>query len=200
MPGNHLHTPDITHTMANILASLYEKDPAFIAFCKQCGLLRQRWVLSKKSKFIPPVVRNKLRFANVFGIILWAKNLLDTWETLPEDIQKELSFLEENKIFLEEFYQVQSQSLALQKLLKTQGYSAKNHKKVVGILIKNEQKDYVKHAIFKQKTLGYLAILEAKKPMEIAKIHCCSDSIESASECRTIGKLKQKINRSAEPS
>jgi len=187
--GSHLHIPDITHNMANILASLYEKDTVFIAFCKQCGLLRQRWVLSKKSKFIPPAVRNKLRFANVFGIILWAKNLLDKWETLPEDIQKELSFLQENKVFLEEFYQIQSQSLALQKLLKTQGYSGENHKKVVEILTKNKQKGYAKHTIFKQKTLDYLAILEAKKPKEIDKIHCCSDSIESA-----FGKLKQKIN------
>lgn len=187
--GSHLHIPDITHNMANILASLYEKDTVFIAFCKQCGLVRQRWALSKKSKFIPPAVRNKLRFANVFRIILWAKNLLDNWGTLPEDIQKELSFLQENKAFLEEFYQVQSQSLTLQKLLKTQGYSAENHKKVVELLNKNEQKEYSKYAIFKQKTLDYLAILEAKKPKEIAKIHCSSDSIESA-----FGKLKQKIN------
>ena len=187
--GSHLHIPDITHNMANILASLYEKDTVFIAFCKECGLLRQRWVLSKKSKFIPPAVRNKLRFANVFGIILWAKNLLDIWETLSKEIQKELSFLQENKFFLEEFYQVQSQSLALQKLLKEEGYSGENHKKVIEILTKNKQKGYAKYAIFKQKTLDYLAILEAKKPKEIAKIHCSSDSIESA-----FGKLKQKID------
>lgn len=187
--GSHLHIPDITHNMANILASLYEKDTVFIAFCKQCGLLRQRWVLSKKSKFIPPAVRNKLRFANVFGIILWAKNLLYKWETLPEDMQKELSFLQENKVFLEEFYQVQSQSLALQKLLKSQGYSMENHKKVVELLNENEQKDHAKHAIFKRKTLEYLGILAAKKPKNLAKIHCSSDSIESA-----FGKLKQKIN------
>jgi hypothetical protein len=88
----------------------------------------------------------------------------------------------------------------LQKLLKTMGYGEENHKKVIEILTKNKQKGYGKHAIFKQKTSDYLAILEAKKPKEIAKIHCSSDSIESASECRTIGKLKQKINRSAKPS
>lgn len=187
--GSHLHIPDITHNMANILASLYEKDPVFIAFCKECGLLRQRWVLSKKSKFIPPAVRNKLRFANVFGIILWAKNLLDIWETLSKEIQKELSFLQENKVFLEEFYQVQSQSLALQKLLKEEGYSGENHKKVVKLLKKDEQKTSVKYTIFKQKTEEYLDILAVKKPENLLKIHCSSDSIESA-----FGKLKQKIN------
>jgi hypothetical protein len=37
-----------------------------------------------------------------------------------------------------------------------------------------------------------LAVLEAKKPKEVAKIHCSSDSIESA-----FGKLKQKINPNA---
>jgi hypothetical protein len=71
--GSYLHIHDITHTMANILASLYEKDAIFSAFCKECKLLRQRWALSKKSKLMPPSMRNKLRFANVFGIILWAK-------------------------------------------------------------------------------------------------------------------------------
>ncbi len=75
-----------------------------------------------------------------------------------------------------------------------QGYSQENHQKVVKLLNENEQKDHIKYAIFKQKTQEYLAILEAKKPENLLKIHCSSDSIESASECRTIGKLKQKIN------
>jgi hypothetical protein len=187
--GSYLHIPDITHTMANILAGLYEKDAIFSAFCKECKLLRQRWALSKQSKFMPPSMRNKLRFANVFGLILWAKDKLEKWETLPEEVQKELSFLQANKFFLEEFYTIQSQSLALQKLLKMQGYSEENHKKVIELLAKNEQKDYAKQAIFKQKTVEYLAILAVKKPENLAKIHCSSDSIESA-----FGKLKQKIN------
>jgi hypothetical protein len=63
--GSHLHIPDITHNMANILASLYEKDSIFIAFFKQCGLLRQRWVLSKKSKFIPPAVSRKKTYETI---------------------------------------------------------------------------------------------------------------------------------------
>ncbi|TAG46791.1 MAG: hypothetical protein EAZ31_00005 [Cytophagia bacterium] len=187
--GSYLHIPDITHTMANILASLYEKDAIFSAFCKECKLLRQHWVLSKQSKFMPPSMRNKLRFANVFGLILWAKDKLEKWETLPTEVQKELSFLQENKAFFEEFYAIQSQSLTLQKLFKVQGYSAENHKKVVELLAKNEQKDGAKQAIFKQKTKEYLDVLAAKKPKELAKIHCSSDSIESA-----FGKLKQKIN------
>jgi hypothetical protein len=41
--GSYLHIPDITHRMANILAGLYEKDAVFVAFCKSCGLVRQRW-------------------------------------------------------------------------------------------------------------------------------------------------------------
>jgi hypothetical protein len=65
-------------------------------------------------------------------------------------------------VFLEEFYAIQSLSLALQKLLKTQGYSEENHKKVVELLDKNEQKEYGKYAIFKQKTAEYLAVLEGK--------------------------------------
>jgi hypothetical protein len=33
--GSYLHIPDITHTMANILASLYEKDAIFSAFLQR---------------------------------------------------------------------------------------------------------------------------------------------------------------------
>jgi hypothetical protein len=186
---SYLHIPDITHTMANILAGLYEKDAIFSAFCKECKLLRQRWALSKQSKFMSPSMRIKLRFANVFGLILWAKDKLEKWATLPEEVQKELSFLQANKFFLEEFYTIQSQSLALQKLLKMQGYSEENHQKVMELLDKNEQKDYAKQAIFKQKTEAYLDLLAVKKPENLAKIHCSSDSIESS-----FGKLKQKIN------
>ena len=178
--GNHLHIPAITHRMANLLAGLYEKDAVFVAFCKSGGLVRQRWVLSKQAKLMPPSMRIKLRFANVFGLILWAKKQLDSWVNLPIEAQNELSFLQENRVFLEEFYVIQSQSLALQKLLKTQAYSEDNHKKVIELLNKNKQKEYAKYAIFKQKTAEYLAVLEAKKPKEVAKIHCSSDNIESA--------------------
>jgi hypothetical protein len=187
--GNHLHIPDITHKMANILAGLYEKDAVFTAFCKSCGYVRQRWALSKHAKLMPPTVRNKLRFANVFGIILWAKDKLEQWATLPQEVQNELSFLQENRVFLEEFYLIQSQSLALQKLLKENGYSDENHEKVVEILQENAQKGYAKQAIFKQKTEEYLDLLARKKPKNLSKIHCSSDCIESA-----FGKLKQKIN------
>jgi hypothetical protein len=190
--GNYLHIPDITHRMANILAGLYEKDAIFVSFCKSCSLIRQRWALSKQAKFMPPSVRNKLRFANVFGLILWAKKQLDSWDNLPIEVQNEFSFLQENRVFLEEFYAIQNQSLALQKLLKTQGYSEENHKKVIELLDKNEQKEYAKQAIFRQKTEAYLDLLASKKPKNLLKIHCSSDSIESA-----FGKLKQKINPSS---
>jgi hypothetical protein len=139
-----------------------------VPFCKECKLLRQRWALSKKSKLMHPSMRNKLRFANVFSLILWAKHNLDNCDILPEEVQKELSFLQENKVFLEEFYAIQSQSLALQKLLKIMGYGEENHKKVIEILNENEQKGYAKYAIFKQKTLEYLGILATKKPKNLA--------------------------------
>ncbi len=86
--------------MANILAGLYEKDEFFIAFCKQCSLVRQRWVLSKYVKFMPPSQRNKLRFANIFGIVLWAKKHLANWDKLPEEVKIGLSFLQDNTLFL----------------------------------------------------------------------------------------------------
>ncbi len=69
----------------------------FKAFLKQSGLLRQRWVLSKNSSFIPPSVRGKMRFANLFPLIEWAKKHLDNPENIPCEIKADLAFLNENK-------------------------------------------------------------------------------------------------------
>jgi hypothetical protein len=187
--GNWLHIPDITHYMANILSDLYEKDATFSAFSRNCGLVRQRYILSKRSKYMPPKQRNKLRFANIFSLVLWAKDKLDVWDTLPVEVQKDLDFLQKDKGFLIEFYAIQSQSLALQKLLKVSGYCAKTHKTVIELLNQNEYASDEKYKVFKQRTIEYLDILAGKKPNELPKIHCSSDSIESA-----FGKLKQKIN------
>ncbi len=53
--------------------------------------------------------------------------------------------------------------MVLQQLLKKHGYSEENHQQIIELLKKNEQKEYIKYAIFRQRTED-LAILAAKKP------------------------------------
>ena len=108
---------------------------------------------------------------------------------MPNEVKEELSFLKENTAWINEFYAIQTQSLALQKILKISGYSEKTHERISTLLDQDNEKAYKKQVIFKEKTMDYLGILSAKKPKEQEKLYCSSDIIESA-----FGKLKQKIN------
>jgi len=71
---NYSHIEDCTHVLAKYLKAIYEKDEDFEAFRKLIGKLRQSWNLSKdKSQYMPPTMRGKMRFANIFPCVSWAK-------------------------------------------------------------------------------------------------------------------------------
>ena len=73
---NYVHIEDCTHILANYLKRIYEKDSDFEAFRKLIAKLRQAWNLSKnKSKYMPPSLRVKMRFANIFPCLAWATKM-----------------------------------------------------------------------------------------------------------------------------
>lgn len=67
------HISDCTHVFANHLKRLYQTDSQFEAFRKLIGQLRKEWNLSKaKSQYMPPGMRGKMRFANIFPCVDWS--------------------------------------------------------------------------------------------------------------------------------
>lgn len=99
----YVHIEDCTHLLANFVKKIYEQNTTFEAFRKLIGELRKKWFLSKEnSNYMPPSMRGKLRFANIFTCVDWAKKQLDNWINLDESVTNCLTFLKENQGFIEE--------------------------------------------------------------------------------------------------
>ena len=74
---DYSHIEGCTHILANYLKGLYGKGPNFETYRKLIGQLRRDWNLSKtKSQYMPPTMRGKVRFANIFPCVAWAKKNL----------------------------------------------------------------------------------------------------------------------------
>ena len=132
---NYHHIKDCTHIFANDLKRLYKSDKDFIAFTKLIGKLRQKWNLSKaNSQYMPPSMRGKLRFANIFPCVTWAKKMLHNWDNLPLDVQQSVLFLNENKDFIMELVQIEKIFKTVCEKLKKYGFGQSQKKELKDIL------------------------------------------------------------------
>jgi hypothetical protein len=187
--SNSLHISDCTHALTKGLEKAYKKKELFKEFCGWAGSLRQKWYLKKdRQSWIPPNQRNKVRFANLFPLVKWAKKQLDNWQMLSEELQLELSFLKENEKWVINFWSIQEKLIKISLLLKIQGYSKANDLEVRAILDTSETEE---EFVFSTTVLNYLKTLSEKIENK-ENIVCCSDVIESA-----FGKLKQKLSKSS---
>ena len=186
---NYSHIQDCTHKLANYIKHLYEKDELFVAFRKLIGKLRQAWNLSKtKSDYMPPGMRGKLRFANIFPCVNWAKKMLDKWDDLSEEIKNSLSFLKENKDFIQSLIEVEMIFKAVCSKLKNEGFGIVQKQEILDTLAKLEVGQ--KASIFIDNCKEYLERLTAKTvELGCENLLCTSDIIESY-----FGKFKTKIN------
>jgi len=105
---NYKHIEDCAHILANHLKRIYNKDAEFESFRKLIGKLRRDWNLSKtKSQYMPPSMRGKMRFANIFPCVNWAKKRLADWDNLSKDVQNRLTFLKEHTAFIQSLIEVE---------------------------------------------------------------------------------------------
>jgi hypothetical protein len=186
---NYTHIEDCTHIFANDLKRLYEKDEDFEAFRKRIGALRRAWNLSKdKSQYMPPTMRGKMRFANIFPCVAWAKKSLEHWANLSEEVQIELSFLKEKTALINSLIEISVVFKMVCEKLKNEGFGAVQKHTILAELegLKGEQKTN----IFIENCKTYLENL-TKKSHTLGQTHllCSSDIIESY-----FGKFKTKIN------
>jgi hypothetical protein len=186
---NYVHIEDSTHIFANYLKRLYGDDETFELFRKLIGKLRQAWNLSKvNSQYMPPSMRGKMRFANIFPCIDWAKSCLDRWDTFDKKVQETLQFLKEQKAFIEQLIDLGKIFKWVCKKLKIDGFGDKQKEKILVYL--SEFKTGTNTLIFVQNIKDYLENLSQKsKELGQERLICSSDIIESY-----FGKFKQKIN------
>lgn len=192
---NYNHIEDCTHVFANHLKRLYASDEDFQAFSKLIGKLRQKWNLSKdNSQYMPPSMRGKMRFANIFPTVNWAKKMLDNWEELASEVQQQITFLRLKEDFITGLVQVDKIFKTTCKALKTHGFGKLQKKNLEDKLVEIQTKTWnglkPKAAIFMKNVKSYLGNLEVKsKGMNEDFLLCSSDIIESY-----FGKFKTKIN------
>jgi hypothetical protein len=174
--GDYVHLSDCTHILFNILKGFYQEDTGFEAFR---SAVRQSFYLSKeKSRFLPPTLRGKLRFINIFPCVDWAKKCLAMWETLPEKTRQSLAFLQTQQDFIEE---LSEQNLIFKKvceILKNKAFSTSSKNKIFQELTLFGKTERAKSFI--QKIQIYLETLEQKlQHLNLQTCLCCSDIIES---------------------
>ena len=185
---NYNHVEDCTHIFANYLKRLYNKDPDFEAFRKLIGALRRDWNLSKtKSQYMPPSMRGKMRFANIFPCVNWAKKTLADWNNLSEEVQDKLTFLKDKPDFIQSLIEVEIIFKTVCAKLKNEGFGVVQKQEILEGFSKIKAGN--KASVFIQNCKGYLDNLTVKsKLLQQQHLLCSSDIIESY-----FGKFKTKI-------
>ncbi|WP_338790948.1 hypothetical protein [Bernardetia sp. MNP-M8] len=192
---NYTHIEDCTHILANHLKRLYHQDADFKLFSNLVGQLRQKWNLSKdNSQYMPPSMRVKMRFANIFPCVNWAKKIVQNWDNLPSCVQEQVLFLKEKEEFIKGLIQVEKVFKMVCQELKTTGFGVLQKKNILNklLLIESQAGDKLnpKAKVFMENAKLYLNNLENKsKSLKEEFILCSSDIIESY-----FGKFKTKIN------
>ena len=186
------HIADCTHVLANHLKRLYQKDADFEAFRKLIGRLRKQWNLSKaNSRYMPPTMRGKMRFANIFPCVYWAQLRLAEWDNLSESVQQSLVFLKEKAGLIDSLAIVSAVFKTTCATLKNEGFGTEQKASILSELatISASTTDG-KAGVFIQNCKDYLAYLDSKNTL-LKQIHLLvsSDIIESF-----FGKFKTKIN------
>ena len=94
--------------------------------------LNKRWYLSKtKGCYAPLLMRSTMRFANIFPCIDWSEKMLNIWDSLDEEVRKELAFLKENAGFIKELVQTAKVFKNLCKKLKDFGFVKKEKESII---------------------------------------------------------------------
>jgi len=88
---------DCTHEIANVSKALYRKDEESNRFITKMSLLRSKWILSKHLLLVPPKLRSKDRFNQMFVIHKWAERIINDWDDISQEAKKELRFVQQNK-------------------------------------------------------------------------------------------------------
>jgi hypothetical protein len=189
---DYTHIEDCTHILANHLKRLYHTDADFEAFRKLIGDLRKCWNLSKaNSQYMPPTMRGKMRFANIFPCVAWAQRQLAAWTNLPELVREKLAFLKEKDGFIASLGSISAVFKTVCSTLKNEGFGATQQASISNDLdaVSAANTD-AKTATFIENCKGYLDNLDAKsKILNTTHLLASSDIIESF-----FGKFKTKIN------
>jgi hypothetical protein len=177
------HVYDCSHQWARLMENLYGKSEDFLVLMSSVSMLRKRWILSKYSYLMPPSVRNKSRFQNIFPIISWVEKVWLHWELLDQAAKEQLGFLEQSRALLGELMLLQQVIAQMSTVLKIQGLSKSTKTQCEDIIRVCE---HGRPREFKVSLLQEWQVYEQR--LNDQTLLCSSDIIESY-----FGRFKYKI-------
>ena len=181
---------DCTHEMANQTKALFKKDDHFNGFIRQLNALRAKWIMSKNNFYVPPGLRSKSRFHQLFIVHKWGQFILDDWSNIPETAKQELMFVKQADLLIKQMADLHYFIQEFATLFKAKGIqdnSIKQWKALVEEYRKKREGELSKKVErFIKSMTNYLEVQKSKFDTN-SQIMCCSDIIES-----TFGKYKNK--------
>lgn len=182
---------DCTHEMANRAKALFKNDKTFLDFTRQLNSLRAKWILSKHRLYVPPTLRSKSRFHQLFVVHKWGNFILQKWESIPKEAQEALQFVKTNLDLIKELEHFYFLITGFSNIFKQSGIQensiAKWKKLTSDLMVANDKigiKERVKSFIH---SMDVYLLKQQTHFEENTQILCCSDVIES-----TFGKYKNK--------
>jgi hypothetical protein len=90
------HVYDCSHQWAKLLENLYGASADFKALMHELSQLRKRWVLSSYAHLMPPALRSKARFQNLFPLMDWIENIRLQDSKLTQQAKHALHFIQKH--------------------------------------------------------------------------------------------------------
>ena len=179
---------DCTHEIAKVSKRLFKQDEESNKFITKMNLLRRKWILSKHVLLVPPELRTKDRFNQMFIIHKWAEQILKEWQSISAEAKKELQFVQQNKELIKSMRQCYELIDLFSAIFKSKGIQNNSMQQWDRAVQKYKSQEalYGKAKEFIEKMNEYLERQRLIIPEEM-QILCCSDIIES-----TFGKYKNK--------
>jgi len=182
---------DCTHEIANQTQSIFKENDSLNDFMKAMRLLRAKWIMSKHNNlYVPPNLRAKSRFHEIFIVHKWGQRILENWKTIPSTAKEELKFVKQAESLIrlmESFHYLIEEFTKIFKSKGIQKISLVQWEKFVKIHRKKNKKDWTEQEEqFITAMNNYINDQKAKLP-NANQILCCSDIIESM-----FGKYKNK--------
>jgi transposase-like protein len=175
------HVSDCSHMLMNAIKKLFCDDKALSKLCSQISQLRQYYLLTDLGFLLPPTLRNKDRFLQIFTLVDWADRIDSYWNNLSRTQRRPLGFLKQFEPLLRCLRQVRDLIAMTAKILKSAGLSPISRQ-----LWESNLSQYRKG---KKMTKQALALIESIRSyfdqhqqliLDHQRLLCCSDVIESS--------------------
>jgi hypothetical protein len=180
---------DCTHYLASFLENNYKNDASFKVLMSELVLLRKKWQIGGNSCLIPPKLRSKSRYLNLFEVVKWAESVslslkkdLVFW---TDERRAALAFLDQYQPLIAEMNLICNAIKFSHKQLKNNGLSQKSVAEMTQYFQLNKVIN-AKYNAFEQYILSYYDDMMKRKP-EQKNLIASSDIIESL-----FGKVKYR--------